>query len=91
MVGSPATVGAGLDVDCMQYTMRAAGEQEGVSMRRLEGAGRTLCLSAPAVTSARRWRRHGLARTIAAWVAIRWLYLAGVEPTRLARLYPVIR
>lgn len=60
-------------------------------VRRLERAGRTVCLPGPATTSARRWRHHGLARTIAAWVAIRWLYLAGVSPTRLARLYPVIR
>lgn len=60
-------------------------------VRRLERAGSTVCLPGPAVTSDRRWRQHGLARTIAAWVAIRWLYLAGVSPARLARLYPVIR
>ncbi len=60
-------------------------------VRRLQRAGRTVCLPGPAVTSARRWRHHGLARTIAAWVAIRWLYLAGVPAGRLARLYPVIR
>lgn len=60
-------------------------------VRKLERAGRTLCLPGPAVTSARRWRQHGLARTVGAWVLIRWLYLAGVCPDRLARLYPVIR
>jgi rSAM/selenodomain-associated transferase 2 len=60
-------------------------------VRRLEGAGKTVCLAGPASTSARRWQRLGLARTIASWVLIRWLYLAGVSPTRLARLYPHVR
>ncbi|MHB8657328.1 MAG: TIGR04283 family arsenosugar biosynthesis glycosyltransferase [Solirubrobacteraceae bacterium] len=60
-------------------------------VRRLERAGRTACLPGPALTSPRRWQRHGLARTISGWVAIRWLYLAGVSPERLARLYPRIR
>lgn len=60
-------------------------------VRRLERAGQTVCLPGPAVTSARRWRHHGLVRTVAAWVAIRWLYLAGVPARWLARLYPVIR
>jgi rSAM/selenodomain-associated transferase 2 len=60
-------------------------------VRRLERCGRTRCLPGPAVTSARRWRRLGLARTVASWVAIRWLYLAGVPAARLARLYPHAR
>lgn len=60
-------------------------------VRRLERTGRTTCLPGPAITSARRWQRHGLARTIASWVVIRWLYLAGVSPERLARLYRPIR
>jgi rSAM/selenodomain-associated transferase 2 len=60
-------------------------------VRRLERAGQTACLPGPAVTSARRWQRHGLPRTIASWVLIRWLFLAGVQPARLARLYPHIR
>jgi rSAM/selenodomain-associated transferase 2 len=60
-------------------------------VRRLERAGRTRCLPGPAITSARRWQRLGLTRTIASWVAIRWLFLAGIPPHRLARLYPPIR
>lgn len=60
-------------------------------VRRLERAGRTVCLPGPAITSARRWQRLGLARTIASWVLIRWLYLAGVSPVWLARLYPRVR
>jgi hypothetical protein len=59
--------------------------------RRMHRAGRTACLPGPAVTSARRWQRLGLARTIASWVLIRWLYLAGASPSRLARLYPHVR
>jgi glycosyltransferase involved in cell wall biosynthesis len=56
-------------------------------VRRLERRGRTACLPGPAVTSARRWQRIGLSRTIASWVLIRWLYLAGVPAARLAGLY----
>ena len=60
-------------------------------VRRMQRTGRTACLPGPAVTSARRWQRLGLARTIASWVLIRWLYLAGASPARLARLYPHVR
>jgi rSAM/selenodomain-associated transferase 2 len=60
-------------------------------VRRLERRGRTVCLPGPAVTSARRWQRIGLPRTIASWLVIRWLYLAGVPATRLARLYRQVR
>lgn len=60
-------------------------------VRRLERTGRTVCLPGPAVTSARRWQRLGLPRTIASWVLIRWLFIAGAPPARLARLYPHIR
>lgn len=59
--------------------------------RRLHRTGRAVRLPGPAVTSSRRWRRMGVARTVAVWVVIRWLYLAGVDPARLARLYRVVR
>jgi len=55
--------------------------------RRLGRHGRTLCLPGPAVTSGRRWRAMGVPRTILAWVAIRWLFVAGVPAERLAGLY----
>jgi rSAM/selenodomain-associated transferase 2 len=55
--------------------------------RRLERGFSTACLPGPAVTSARRWRALGVPRTVFSWVAIRWLFLAGVPPERLARLY----
>ena len=61
-------------------------------VRRLErGPGRTRCLPGPATTSARRWRSLGIPRTVLAWCAIRWLYVAGVSPARLARLYRIVR
>jgi len=56
-------------------------------VRRLERAGQTRCVHGPAITSARRWQQLGLPRTIASWIAIRWLYLAGMPPQHLARLY----
>jgi hypothetical protein len=60
-------------------------------VRRLEKRGRTVCLPGPALTSARRWRALGVPRTVFSWVVIRWLFIAGVDPARLARLYPHAR
>ena len=61
-------------------------------VRRLErGGGATRCLPGPATTSARRWRAVGIPRTVLAWFAIRWLYVAGVSPARLVRLYRIVR
>ncbi len=59
--------------------------------RRLERSGRTVCLPGPAVTSSRRWRRHGIARTLGLWLLIQGLYMAGVPASRLARLYGTAR
>lgn len=59
--------------------------------RRLERAGGGCCLPGPVTTSARRWQRLGLARTIVSWTVIRWLYYAGAPPARLAALYPHAR
>lgn len=60
-------------------------------VRRLERRFTTVCLPGPVVTSARRWKALGLARTVWSWLAIRGLYLAGVPPERLARRYPHAR
>ena len=60
-------------------------------VRRLERSGATRCLPGPATTSPRRWRSAGMARTVLAWFVIRWLYVAGVAPQRLARLYRAVR
>ena len=60
-------------------------------VRRLERLGPTACLPGPATTSARRWERAGVVRTVFSWVVVRWLFVAGVEPARLARLYRHVR
>jgi rSAM/selenodomain-associated transferase 2 len=60
-------------------------------VRRLERSGATRCLPGPATTSARRWRAIGIPRTVLAWFVIRWLYVAGVSPARLQRLYAAVR
>ncbi len=59
--------------------------------RALVTSGRSVLLSGPALTSSRRWRRDGVPRTVASWIIIRWLYIAGVSPDRLARLYRAVR
>jgi rSAM/selenodomain-associated transferase 2 len=56
-------------------------------VRRLERGFHTACLPGPALTSARRWRALGVPRTVLSWVVIRWLFVAGMAPDRLARLY----
>jgi len=59
---------------------------------RLEALpGRTACLPGPATTSSRRWRTAGVLRTWVSWGVIRWLFVAGVDPHRLARLYRAVR
>jgi rSAM/selenodomain-associated transferase 2 len=61
-------------------------------VRRLErSGGETRCLPGPAITSSRRWRALGIPRTVVAWFVIRWLYVAGVSPARLVRLYRIVR
>lgn len=55
--------------------------------RRLARRGRTVLLPACVLTSARRFERLGVARTVATNWLILLLYLAGVPPRRLARLY----
>ena len=60
-------------------------------VRRLEAGYRTACVPGPARTSDRRWRRAGLVRTLFSWWTIRFLYVAGVPPRRLARLYRRVR
>lgn len=55
------------------------------------GRARFACLEPPAVTSARRWERHGVLRTIALMWTIRAAFHLGVSPTRLAALYGAAR
>jgi rSAM/selenodomain-associated transferase 2 len=59
--------------------------------RRLKRAGAVACLRSRVFTSARRWQRAGLIRTVAWMWAIRLSYLAGVSPARLRRWYADVR
>jgi rSAM/selenodomain-associated transferase 2 len=54
---------------------------------RLKRVSRPLCLRAPATTSARRWREHGVLRTILLMWKLRIAYFLGADPLRLARQY----
>ncbi|MGE0063831.1 MAG: TIGR04283 family arsenosugar biosynthesis glycosyltransferase [Xanthobacteraceae bacterium] len=54
---------------------------------RLKNLSRPLCLSARAVTSGRRWQRHGVLRTILLMWRLRFDYWRGADPQDLARRY----
>ncbi len=55
--------------------------------RRLKRLGRPACLGAKVTTSGRRWRRHGVWRTILLMWRLRFDYWRGVPAERLARRY----
>ena len=59
--------------------------------RRLKRAGSVACLRSRVITSARRWNRDGVARTVVRMWMIRAMYLAGVSPARLKRMYVDVR
>jgi rSAM/selenodomain-associated transferase 2 len=59
--------------------------------RTMKRRGRVAALRERLRTSARRWQRHGTARTVALMWWIRGLYALGVSPRRLARLYRDLR
>jgi rSAM/selenodomain-associated transferase 2 len=55
--------------------------------RLLKRQGRVACLHSQVITSARRWERDGIWRTVLKMWVFRLLFLAGVSPTRLKRFY----
>lgn len=55
------------------------------------GAARFVCLDAAVTTSARRWEKTGINRTIALMWGVRLAYHLGASPRRLADLYDVVR
>jgi rSAM/selenodomain-associated transferase 2 len=55
--------------------------------RKLKRVGEVACLRSRVTTSARRWRKDGLLRTVLRMWTIRSLYLLGVAPSRLKRMY----
>ena len=59
--------------------------------RRMKRLGPIACLRSKVTTSARRWRKGGIMHTVIRMWTIRALYLAGVSPTRLARMYSDVR
>jgi rSAM/selenodomain-associated transferase 2 len=54
---------------------------------RLKRRGRPARIADAATTSARRWERHGVARTVLRMWGLRLFYRVGVSPARLARWY----
>ena len=58
---------------------------------RLRRVTRPLCIATRAVTSGRRWERHGTLRTILLMWRLRLEYALGADPGRLARRYDVER
>ncbi len=54
---------------------------------RLKRISRPLCLAARVTTSARRWQRHGVLRTILLMWKLRLAFYFGADPVRLARAY----
>ena len=54
---------------------------------RLKRLDRPLCLSARVTTSGRRWRQHGVWRTVLIMWQLRLRYFFGADPARLARAY----
>lgn len=58
---------------------------------RLRALSAPICLRDRVMTSARRWERHGVLRTIVLMWRLRFAYAMGVDPHRLARRYDVER
>jgi rSAM/selenodomain-associated transferase 2 len=58
---------------------------------RLKRQGRTVLIGQPVTTAARRFVEQGIVRTVSTNWLIWFLFLAGVSPHRLARLYRQIR
>lgn len=56
--------------------------------RALKRVGSIACLRSRVITSARRWREHGVLRTVLLMWALRLLYYFGASPRLLRRVYP---
>lgn len=55
--------------------------------KQLKREGRPLCLKARVLTSSRRWRRHGIVRTMLQMWGLRLAWFLGADAGRLARRY----
>lgn len=58
-----------------------------VLSRRLKRLGRPLCVSTRALTSGRRWEKHGVMRTILTMWRLRLAFFLGAAPDTLAARY----
>ncbi|MFQ5904419.1 MAG: TIGR04283 family arsenosugar biosynthesis glycosyltransferase [Candidatus Binatia bacterium] len=54
---------------------------------RLQRSGKLARIQDPVVTSARRWEKHGPLRTTLLMWALRWLFMLGVPPPILKKLW----
>jgi rSAM/selenodomain-associated transferase 2 len=55
--------------------------------RALRRISRPACIKKRAITSSRRWERHGIVRTMGKMWLLRLRYFFGADPARLARCY----
>jgi rSAM/selenodomain-associated transferase 2 len=58
-----------------------------VLSRRLKGHGAPICLHHHVLTSGRRWRKHGVLRTILLMWRLRLAFFLGADPEALAQRY----
>jgi len=58
-----------------------------VLSRRLKRLSRPLCIKAPALTSGRRWEKHGVIRTVLTMWRLRLAFWLGASPDDLATSY----
>jgi len=59
--------------------------------RALKKHGRPACIRQKLLTSARRWQKHGIARTILTMWGLRLAYFIGISPHHLAKYYATYR
>ena len=59
--------------------------------KRLKQYGKIACLRNKVVTSSRRWEKHGIMKTIMLMWKLRFLYLLGTPPKKLAEIYRNVR
>ncbi len=61
-------------------------------VRRMERAGRTICIQEPPViTSSRRFEGRTWPNIVWGWIKMHALYALGVSPARLARMYEALK
>lgn len=61
-------------------------------VRRMERAGPTICIAAPALTtSSRRFAGRRRNAIVAGWISLQLLNTVGVSPDRLAAIYDSAR